>query len=137
MGGRILIALVGVVLVGLAIVLVIVLRKPAQEQTADTVAELIATDLPEAQKRFLNQRLRVEGTVSSNLVVDGEEGPYHMVDLANKRAIEIKAAFAGKDAAFLLPGNRVIVDGVCHLCEKGVLYLDRCTLVSHTKGPGN
>lgn len=133
MGGRILIAGVAVLFVVLAIVLVIVLRKPPEAQTADTVAELIATDLPEAQKRFLNQRLRVEGIVSSNLVVDDEDGPYNMVDLVNKRAIEVKAAFPGKDAALLLPGNGVILDGTCHLCEKGVIYLDRCAIVSHTK----
>lgn len=120
--------------VGGVIALILLLRPEAHSGTADDIASLAARDPEAAKAKYLYEWVRVDGTVTEILpVTDMEGAPYTSVYLKNNHGLEFQTAFEGKDVESLRVGAQAVIEGRCDLCERGVILLVRCVVVSAGK----
>lgn len=108
-------------------------QDPPEPLTTGEMANLVVTDLPAAQKKYLNRRLRVQGVVKLSLPVPDAEEPFTMIEFETAQGLDVQAAFSGREPPALEIGDEVVIEGECALCERGVLYFQHCRLVSASK----
>jgi len=108
-------------------------RSVAEPTNARAMAALVQTDPAQAEEKFLNRWFRVDGVVQSGVLVQEAEEPFAMLDLDTGQPLEVKAAFPERELADLKAGTRITFEGQCILCQPGVLYFERCRLVSKSE----